>query len=87
MTAAADGGGLESGKEYMRIIGSVSELTKSGTIESGPRRMKKSRKKFRWLFDKYGQEMCPWECQITLKTSDFIETRELIYSYSKSDHA
>ena len=50
MTAAADGGGLESGKEYMRIIGSVSELTKSGTIESGPRRMKKSRKK---LMKKY----------------------------------
>lgn len=85
--AAADGGGLENSKEYMRIIGSAAELTKSGTIESGPKRMKKSGKKFRWLFDKYGQEMRPWECQVALKASDFIETRELIYSYSKSDHA
>jgi len=86
-TQTAEPGAQEGAKEYMRIIGSVPELTKSGTIESGPRRMKKAAKKFRWLYDKYGQEMCPWECQVTLKTSDFTEARELIYSYSKGDHA
>lgn len=48
--------------------------------------MKKAAKKFRWLFDKYGQEMCPWECQIALKASDFTDAREIIYSYSKGDH-
>lgn len=85
MTVSADGASPEGSKEYMRIIGSAAELTRSGTIESGPRRMKKSRKKFRWLFDKYGQEMCPWECQVKLKASDLLDTHELIYSYSKSD--
>lgn len=61
-TQGAESGGQDGAKEYLRIIGSVPELTKSGTIESGPRRMKKAAKKFRWLYDKYGQEMCPWEC-------------------------
>ena len=80
-------GSQEGAKDYFRIIGSMPELTKSGTIESGPKKMKKASKKFRWLYHKYGQEMCPWECLVTLKTSDFTEVREVIYSYSKSDHA
>jgi len=40
--------------ELIRIIGSVPELTKSGTVTSGPLKLKRSRKKFRWLYDKYG---------------------------------
>ena len=46
----------------MRIIGSIPELTKAGTVESGPKKMKRSRRQFRWLYDKYGLELRPWEC-------------------------
>lgn len=68
----------------MRIIGSIPELTKSGTVTSGPLKLKRARKKFRWLYDKYGLEMRPWEANIKMK-ADRLENNEIIYSYSKSD--
>jgi hypothetical protein len=71
--------------ELMRIIGSVPELTKSGTVTSGPLKLKRSRKKFRWLYDKYGQEMRPWEANIKMKVDMIENNKEIIYSYSKSD--
>ena len=71
--------------ELMRIIGSIPELTKSGTVTSGPVKLKRSRKKFRWLYDKYGQEMRPWEANIKMKVDKIENNKEIIYSYSKSD--
>ena len=71
--------------ELMRIIGSVPELTRSGTVTSGPLKLKRSRKKFRWLYDKYGQEMRPWEANIKMKVDKIENNKEIIYSYSKSD--
>jgi len=69
----------------VRIIGSVPELTKSGTVGSGPLKMRKSKRKFRWMFDKFGQEMMPWECLLKFKISQIDKLKELIYSYSKSN--
>jgi hypothetical protein len=40
--------------ETVRIIGSIPEITKNGDINSGPLIMKRAKKKFRWLYDKYG---------------------------------
>jgi len=40
--------------EYIRIMGSIPEITKNGSVKSGPIRMKRSKRKFRWLGDKYG---------------------------------
>jgi hypothetical protein len=71
--------------ELMRIIGSVPELTRSGTVTSGPLKLKRPRKKFRWLYDKYGQEMRPWEANIKMKVDKIENNKEIIYSYSKSD--
>lgn len=70
--------------DFMRVIGSVPELTKSGTIGSGPLKMRKARKKFRWMFDKFGQEMMPWECLLKFKINQFESLKEIIYSYSKT---
>jgi hypothetical protein len=69
----------------MRIIGSIPELTKLGTVVSGPLKLKRARKNFRWLYDKYGQEMRPWEANIKMKVDKLEANSEIIYSYSKSD--
>ena len=69
----------------MRIIGSVSELTKSGDIGSGPLKMRRAKRKFRWMIDKYGNELRPWECLLKFKMSKFDTLKEIIYSYSKSN--
>ena len=69
----------------MRIIGSIPELTKSGNVGSGPLRMKRCPRKFRWLYDKYGQEIRPWECLVKFKADKYDYNNEIIYNYSKSD--
>ena len=74
----------EENGEVMRIIGSIPELTKSGTVGSGPLKMKRAKKKFRWLHDKYGQEMRPWETLLKLSVSKIDGSNEIIYSYSNS---
>lgn len=73
-----------TGAEIMRIFGSMPELTKAGSVGSGPKQMRKSRRKFRWLHDKYGQEMRPWECQIKVKMEALKKVNQIIYGYSKS---
>ena len=70
--------------EIMRIFGSLPGLTKAGSVGSGPKQMRKSRRKFRWLYDKYGQEMRPWECQIKVKMEALKKVSQIIYGYSKS---
>lgn len=74
----------DENNEVVRIIGSIPELTKSGTVGSGPLKMKRAKKKFRWLFDKYGQEMRPWETLLKLSANKIDGSNEIIYSYSNS---
>jgi hypothetical protein len=47
--------------------------------------MKKCNKKFRWMIDKYGQQLKPWECLIKLHVAVLAEQKEIIYSYSKQN--
>ena len=74
----------DDGAEFMRIIGSIPELTRSGSVESGPLKLKRSKRKFRWLNDKYGQELRPWECNLKFKIDVLEKFNEIIYSYSKT---
>jgi hypothetical protein len=46
--------------------------------------MRKAKKKFRWLYDKYGQEMRPWETLLKLNVNKIDGSNEIIYSYSNS---
>jgi len=68
----------------LRIIGNIPELTKAGSVESGPISLKKAKKKFRWLYDKYGQEQSPWELTVKLNISRLEHCQEIIYSFSKA---
>jgi hypothetical protein len=70
---------------FMRIIGSIPELTKSGSIGSGPIKMKRARKKFRWMYDKFGAQIRPWECLLKMRIDRIASFKDIIYSYSKSD--
>lgn len=67
----------------MRIMGSLPELTRSGSVGSGPQQLKSCARKFRWMYDKFGQEMQPWECLVKIHVSKLTETNDIIYSYSK----
>lgn len=37
------------------------------------------------MYDKYGQQMNPWECLIKLHVAQLEDHKEIIYSYSKKD--
>ena len=69
----------------MRIIGSIPELTRGGNIGSGPIKMKRARKKFRWMYDKFGTQIRPLECQLKMSIDRIAKFKDIIYSYSKSD--
>lgn len=70
--------------QCMRIIGSLPELTKRGVMNSGPKEMKKCARRFRWMHDKYGQQMKPWECLVKLNIGALSSRPDIIYSYSNS---
>ena len=75
----------DENNEHIRIMGSIPELTKNGSVKSGPKIMTRSKRKFRWLGDKYGQDIRPWECNIKFHVDTLEKVNEIIYSYSKTD--
>jgi len=52
-----------------------------------PMRMSRAQRPIEWLFDKYGQNVRPWEIVISFQNGELELPDKIIYNYSKSNES
>ena len=68
---------------YMAMIGSSVDDKTNETSSTPPMRMQRAARPIKWLYEKYGQVMRPWELVMTFRMDELDLPKEINYSYAR----